>query len=206
MSTQGRTTDVNDVRDRYLARAEAFERKVANVRPEQWNNPSPCDDWDARGVVQHCIDMHGAMLRPLDLSLRDAPAVDDNPLAAFRSARAAIETVLRDPTLPWTQCDTPTGPMSVAAHIDAVASEDLIIHGWDLARATDQDDTIDPDEVERLWADLDAMPVDLLDKYRTPGAFGPGIVVYGPEVPVPTDAPLQARLLGRIGRDPGWTN
>jgi hypothetical protein len=40
---------------------------------------------------------------------------------------------------------------------------------------------------------------------RTPGKFGPGIVVYGPEVPVPADAPLQDRLLGLIGRDPHWT-
>lgn len=206
MSTQGNDTDVNDVLDRYLVRADAFENKVANVRPEQWNNPSPCHDWDARGVVQHCLDMHAAMLRPLDRSLRDAPAVDDDPLAAFRSARTDIGTVLGDPTLAGIHCDTPSGTMSAAAHIDAVASEDLIVHGWDLARATDQDDTIDPNEVERLWADLDALPDDLLDTYRTPGAFGPGMVVYGPEVPVPVDAPLQDRLLGRIGRDPNWTS
>ena len=42
----------------------------------------------------------------------------------------------------------------------------------------------------------------MMDKMRTPGAFGPGIVVFGPEVPVPADAPLQDRLLGFIGRDP----
>jgi len=27
---------------------------------------------------------------------------------------------------------------------------------------------------------------------------------YGPKVPVPADAPVQDRLLGFIGRDPGW--
>ena len=37
---------------------------------------------------------------------------------------------------------------------------------------------------------------------RIPDAFGPGIVVFGPEVPVPDDAPLQDRLLGLMGRDP----
>jgi uncharacterized protein (TIGR03086 family) len=206
MGADDNGTGVNDVLDRYLARADAFENKVAQVQPEQWNNPSPCDDWDARGVLQHCLDMHAAMLRPLGRSLSDTPPVDDDPLGAFRSARTSIEAVLRDQTLSRIRCDTPNGPMSAAAHIDAVASEDLVIHGWDLSRATDQDDAIDPREAERLWADLDAMPDDLLDKYRTPGAFGLGIVVYGPEVPVPADAPLQDRLLGRLGRDPGWTN
>ncbi len=44
-----------------------------------------------------------------------------------------------------------------------------------------------------------------MEKYRTPGAFGPGVEVYRPEVKVPQDAPLQDRLLGLIGRDPNWT-
>lgn len=44
-----------------------------------------------------------------------------------------------------------------------------------------------------------------MEQYRTPGAFGPGVEVFGPEVQVPEDAPLQARLLGLIGRDPAWT-
>ena len=39
---------------------------------------------------------------------------------------------------------------------------------------------------------------------RIPGAYGPGIVVFGPEVKVPEDAPLQDRLLGLLGRDPAW--
>jgi hypothetical protein len=43
-----------------------------------------------------------------------------------------------------------------------------------------------------------------MERYRTPDAFGPGIEVFGPEVPVPEDAPLQHRLLGFIGRDPDW--
>lgn len=129
----------------------------------------------------------------------------DDPLAAFRSARADLDAVLTDPALAATLCETPNGAMTAATHIDAVASEDLVIHGWDLARATGQDDTIDPDELERLRDGLQTLPPDLLDKYRTPGAFGEGIVVYGPEVPIAADAPLQHRVLGAMGRDPNWT-
>lgn len=196
--------DVAEVIARYERRAGAFEHKIANVTPDEWTNPSPCGDWDARGVVQHCLDMHAAMLAPLSRSLRDAPGVDDDPLAAFRSARADIEAILSDPNLAAVRCDTPTGSMTIAAHIDTVASEDLIVHGWDLARATGQDDTIDPAEAEHLWNGLNALPAGRLDLYRTPGAFGPDIIVYGPEVPIPTAAPLQHRLLGALGRDPNW--
>lgn len=41
------------------------------------------------------------------------------------------------------------------------------------------------------WADLNAISDDLLAKYRIPGAFGPRVVVFGPEVPVTADAPLK---------------
>ncbi|MDX2968775.1 hypothetical protein [Kribbella solani] len=47
-----------------------------------------------------------------------------------------------------------------------------------------------------------AIPPELMAKYRTPGAFGGGIEVYGAEVVVPPDAPLQDRLLGLLGREP----
>jgi hypothetical protein len=33
-----------------------------------------------------------------------------------------------------------------------------------------------------------------MEKYRTPGAIGPGVEVFGPEVMVADDAPLQDRL------------
>lgn len=92
--------------------------------------------------------------------------------------------------------------MAAEQHVDQVISDDLVLHGWDLARATDQDGTMDPADVERLWATTTAIPDELMAKFRTPGAFGPGIEVFGAEVKVAEDAPLQDRLLGLIGRDP----
>ncbi len=193
---------MSEIADRYRSRADAFEAKVRSVRPDQWSNQSPCKDWDARGVVQHIIDMHGVMLRPFDRVLSSAPGVDEDPLAAFLAARADIEAVLEDESVASKNIEVPTGPMTVAEHIDRVASEDMVLHGWDLARATGQDDTIDPHEVERIWSVVSSFPSELLEKMRTPGAFGPGVEVFGPEVKVPEDAPLQDRLLGMVGRDP----
>jgi hypothetical protein len=61
---------------------------------------------------------------------------------------------------------------------------------------------MDPADVERMWAGTSAIPAAMMERLRTPGAFGPGIKVFGPEVKVAEDAPLQHRLLGLIGRDP----
>ncbi|MBB6350376.1 TIGR03086 family metal-binding protein [Nonomuraea muscovyensis] len=195
---------MSEMADRYRRRAETFERKVVSVHPDQWSLPSPCEKWTARDVVRHIVDMHEAMLRPLGRSLGPAPSVDDDPVAAFRAARADVEAVLDDPSLAGRPCDTPAGRVPAERHIDQVLSDDLLLHGWDLARATFQDDTMDPEDVERAWAAMTALPGDLVEKFRTPGAFGPGVEVFGPEVSVEDDARLQDRLLAFIGRDPRW--
>jgi uncharacterized protein (TIGR03086 family) len=192
---------MTSIADRYRTHAEAFERTVAGVRPEQWAHQSPCEDWTARDVVRHVVDMHAAMLRPFQRGLSPAPSVDVDPLAAFRSARADIEAVLSDPRLARAGSDTPAGRMTVEQEVDQAVSDDMVIHRWDLARATGQDDTIDPQDVERMWAATTALPAKWMDKLRTPGAFGPNMKVLGPEVRVPDDAPLQDRLLGLFGRD-----
>lgn len=188
------------IMDRYRRRADAFQRKIAAVDADRWSNQSPCEDWTARDVVRHIVDMHAAMLQPVGLRLADAPSVDEDPVTAFTSARADVERLLVDPVLAETSVRTPAGEMTASEHVDQVVSEDMVLHGWDLARATGQDDTIDPTEVERLWPAAQNIP----DVMRTPGAFGPGIVVYGPEVSVPAEATLQDRLLGLLGRDPSW--
>jgi uncharacterized protein (TIGR03086 family) len=154
--------------------------------------------------VDHVVGMHAAMLSPLGRRLSPAPSVQDDPLGAFRSARADLEQALGDPDLAGTECRTPLGPMTVERHVDEVVSADLVIHGWDLARAVGQDATMDPRDAESMWRAAQAIPGEVMEKYRTPGAFGPGITVYGPQVPVDEDAPLQDRLLGLLGRDPRW--
>jgi uncharacterized protein (TIGR03086 family) len=195
---------MSEIADRYRRRADAFEVKVVSVRPDQWSDPSPCEKWTARDVVRHIIDMHGVILRPFGRSLSPAPSVDDDPVGAFRAARADVEAILDDPSLAAQECDTPTGRMTAEQHIDQVVSDDLPLHGWDLARATSQDDTMDPEDVERAWSAMRALPDDLLAKFRTPGAFGPGVEVFGPEVEAGAGASPQDRLLAFIGRDPRW--
>ncbi|WP_394619185.1 maleylpyruvate isomerase N-terminal domain-containing protein [Lentzea sp. JNUCC 0626] len=181
------------IAERYRARADAFEAKVAAVLSHQWDNPSPCARWTALEVVDHVIDMHGVMVgQPI-------PRTED-PLTDFRTARRMVEEALVSRGAE--EVSTPAGPMPLEDHVDQVVSDDLVLHGWDLARATGQDETIPATDVERLWAAAVSVPAELMERFRTPGAFGPGIEVYGPEVPVAQDASLQDRLLGYVGRDP----
>ena len=175
---------------RYRARADPFERKVAAVQPDQWSNQSPCEDWKARDVVRHIVDMHGVMLRPLGRQLSPAPSVDADPLGAFKAARADVEAVLTDPVLAGTAFEFFTGPTTVERFIDQVVSADMVWHGWDLARATGQDATIDPDEVRNALTSTTSIDEEVL---RQPG-------VLGPALDPPADADDQTRLLAFMGR------
>ena len=175
----------DSIAGRYRLRADAFERKVAAVQPDRWDTPSPCAAWTARDVVGHIVEMHSVMLHPLDRTLSPAPALADDPLGAFKAARADVEALLDDPAQAGLEIDAPMGRMTVEQHVEQVPSTDMVLHGWDLARATGQDATIDPAEVEALWAGMSAIPAELMEQFRTPGAFGPGVEVFGPEVTVP---------------------
>jgi uncharacterized protein (TIGR03086 family) len=178
--------------DRYRRLADAFEAKVAAVPAGDWANQSPCTEWSARDVVRHIVDVHGMMLRPTGRQLSPAPSVDDDPLASFRAARADVERVLEDPDIANTEYDGVFGRTKVSDTIDRFMCFDLVVHGWDLARATGQDETIPEDEVDRVLGFIERMGTATM---RENG-------VTGPEVPVPADASKQDRMLGLLGRDP----
>lgn len=87
------------------------------------------------------------------------------------------------------------GPTELpAALVGGMVVTELIVHGWDLAKATGQH--LDP------AADL----LDfLLDEVSTTAEQGRAMGVYGPEVPAPENAPKLDRVVALTGRDPGWT-
>ncbi len=172
----------------YRRCAGAFEALIHGTPPERWSSPSPCRGWSARDVVAHVVDFAAKVLRE-KAGVPAPPAFTDfdDPAAAFRSTREAVQRVLDDP-------DTPS---KVAGYLEGSLSFDLPQHGLDLAVATGQDATMDRDEVEFLWTALTREPM-MWDWQRSNGW-------YGPPVPVPEDAPLQGRVLGLLGRDPRWT-
>ncbi|MGW6462189.1 TIGR03086 family protein, partial [Streptomyces sp. NPDC055078] len=83
------------------------------------------------------------------------------------------------------------GEVPLNEAVDRFYTADVFMHTWDLARATGQDERLDPARCTRL---LDGMlPLD--DVLRASGQ-------YGPRVAVPESADVQTRLLAFIGRRP----
>ena len=71
-----------------------------------------------------------------------------------------------------------------------VALDELVLHGWDLAKATGQPETYDGPELEAVYATV--------QHFRSSGIEG----LYGPPVEIPDDAGMLDRILGLAGRDP----
>jgi uncharacterized protein (TIGR03086 family) len=89
---------------------------------------------------------------------------------------------------------TMAGPIEMPAPVAAlVALDELVVHAWDLARATGQRYAPDSAAVAACSA--------WVEGFEVPADGGP----FGPPVPVPADAPAIDRLIGRTGRHPAWT-
>jgi uncharacterized protein (TIGR03086 family) len=181
------------IADRYRRVHARFTEVVAAVPADAWSNQSPCEQWDARDVVRHLVDMSAFLLGLVDRTLpADAPSVDDDPLGAWVAARDTVQALLDDPEVAGQEHKEHRhlgqGPWNRA--VDMVLTSDAVIHTWDLAHAIGLDHRIDPDELRRGTAGLEAMPDEAI---RQPEVFGPALAA-------PADADEQVKLLAFLGR------
>jgi len=184
--------DNADIRERYERVARQFTDRVVAVPAEAWEAPAPCDGWVARDVVGHLVEWLPAFFFGMwGIEGPAVPSVEDDPVAAWAAVDQAIRAALADPAIAGAERDTPMGRKDFASAIDMICTTDVLVHTWDLARATGLDETLDPAEVHRYVEGME--PIDEL--LRQSGQ-------YGPRVPVPDDADEQTRLIGFLGRHP----
>jgi uncharacterized protein (TIGR03086 family) len=178
--------------ERFRRLAERFTATVDAVPDDRWDRPSPCSEWAARDVVAHVATTEWDFLTRLQLAPDGAPLADD-PLKAWPTSRDAVQAVLDDPARADTPYEGRFGPTTFSAVIDRFYAFDLLVHAWDIARATGltELEPMPADEVARVAADARSLG----DALRSPG-------VCGPPIPVPEDADAQSRLLGFLGRPP----
>lgn len=174
-------------------------RRVAGVFTDRvvgttdWDAPAPVEGWVARDVVRHLVEWFPSFLEAgAGVRLERGPSVDADPLAAWRVHTDAVQRLLEDPGTPSKVLSNPhIGDVPLDEAVDRFYTSDVFMHTWDLARATGQDEALDPEKCAALLAGME--PLD--DVLRASGQ-------YGPKVEVPADADVQTRLLGFIGRTP----
>jgi uncharacterized protein (TIGR03086 family) len=171
------------------------------VRDDQLGSPTPCADYTLGDLLDHVgalavafanaaakrIDEGGAPPAP------DASRLGDDWRTRIPADLAALAEAWRDADA-WAGMTRVGGVDLPGGVAGLVALDEVVVHGWDVARASGQRYETDPAAVEACHGFV----------AQFVGGAAP-VEIFGPPVDVPEDAPMLDRLIGITGRDPGWS-
>ncbi len=187
---------------------DAFARSVATTQPivastgaEQLELRTPCTEWSVRELLNHIVGslwVADALLSDRDVPYGMGPGLlpssdllGDDPTVSYKEAADAAMAAASAPGTMDRLHRTPLGEMP-GAGLAGFITLDVLVHGWDLARATNQTAAFDDDE-------LTAHALAFAQQAITDAARG--ALVAAP-VPVTDTAPTLDRLVGFMGRRP----
>ena len=159
--------------------SQVISGQIGSIQPDEWENATPCEDWNVRALVNHIVGgihmvtygLHGRAIGPdfYGDHLGDDPTV--NHLAAVEEMREAFraDAPVLDRTLsmPWGPC--------LGSYLAAMFAADHVVHAWDLAQALGRDVEFDQPTVRRAQEFADAY----VPSRRGPGMFGDQVLVSG---------------------------
>lgn len=179
------------------AASTEFERVVRQLPTDSWGRPTP-SDFSVRELVEHVVTGNRFTAFLLDGVDRDeartllgGDQLGDDPVAAvIESGRRQAEAFAATPL--ERSVAGPQGHVPAAAYL-RFRLVDLVVHAWDLLRAANLDETLDP----RIVVEVMMVVEPHLDDMLAYGAYG-----AGPSGTLSADALAQARLLDWFGRRP----
>ncbi len=176
---------------------DATRRVVAGISDARWSDPTPCEGWDIRALVNHVVSGNlwaaelGAGRTIAQVGDRlDGDVLGADPVAAYDASADAAADVFAAPGALDAPCAVSYGPVPGSVYAGH-RFLDVLIHGWDLAVASGQDATLDPDLVDACW-EVVAPQAELL------AASG----MFGTKVDPPAGSDAATRLLAVLGRRP----
>ena len=180
---------MSTVAQRYDVVAEGFTARLEAVGATQWDTLTPCSDWSVRDLVAHVVGVHHRVAANVSTGAPAEVDPEGDLLTQWRAAAEVVRHALRDEALASTVVGGMFGEQSFESLVGRLVCADTLVHTWDLARATGQDEALDPEALAaaaHFLATLD-------DAIRRPGGFGPKIE------PAP-GADQQTRFLNFCGR------
>ena len=183
------------------AAAATMAELIRNITDEQLTGPTPCPEYSLGDLVDHVGGFATAFTWA---AKKDAPPGGSQGGSGDASRltddwRHRIPSDLAKLAAAWKQPDAWTG-MTQAGGIDlpgeiagVVALDELVIHGWDVARASGQRYEIDAQSLDAVH--------DFVQGFSPEGTSG----MFAARVRVPETAPLLDRVIGMSGRDPHWS-
>jgi|SRR6516164_717209 uncharacterized protein (TIGR03086 family) len=183
------------------AAAETARAVTGAAKTAPLDTKTPCPDWDLRTLLNHTIlwtaysaerRAHGESVAE-DLMSKDFTA-EPGYAEAYQAQIAKAVHAWSDPEA-WAGDRSVMGGAMPAADIAAMLIMEMVLHGWDVAKAAGQDYHCSGELAQAVLQTVQAQG-DMFRRYQGFAAI----------VPVPDDAPAFDRALGLAGRNPSWPN
>lgn len=199
MSAPGETFDPITAVTRVLS---ATEEVVTGIGADQWSAATVCADWNVAELLDHLVAGNDQLVAALGgEDAETAPDAaqtaaagegDEDPVAAYRRSAAGLQRALTAPGVLEQLVTVPFGtvPAPVALHLRIT---EILVHGWDLARATGQPTTDFPEDIALVEL---AFSRDALKEI--PAGESP----FDSPQPVAASAPGIDQLAALLGRRP----
>lgn len=178
---------------------------ISGIADEELDRATPCPAYTLGDLVEHVgglsLAFAAAATKTFGGASAQGPSGDASRLGDDWRPRiprdlAALADAWRDPAA-WSGM-TQAGGLELPAEVAGlVALDELVIHGWDVARASGQAYDPDPPSLEAVHG--------FVSQFSGPGQEAAREGLFGPEVAVSQDAPLLNRVIALTGRDPAWS-
>lgn len=178
---------------------------VGDIDDEQLHAPTPCAGTSLGALLDHVSGLSraftGAARKDTGEATSAPPSADAANLGDDWQTR--IPHQLGELAGAWRTEGawdgmTKAGGRELPAEVAGiVALDELVVHGWDVAKASGQSYEVDDESLEAVH--------QFVLGFAGPGQEEERLGLFGPVVPVPDDAPLLDRVIGLTGRDPSWT-
>jgi uncharacterized protein (TIGR03086 family) len=188
-----------NLRTELAAGAAAAARTVGGVRADQLAAATPCGDWDLHALLNHMIlwTAYSAERRarnePLPDELMDRDFCAEPGFAAAYAAQLDKAVAAWSDPHAWERDLNIMGSPTPAADVAALILAEMVLHGWDVARASGQEYSCGADAAAATLRAVQAN-AELFRQYKG----------FADPVPVPQTAPVLDRALALSGRDPQW--
>ena len=186
--------------------AQEMSRVVRGVRDDQLGAPTPCPEYTLGDLLDHVHGLALAFRMAADKETfegggspgpsGDASRLPDDWRDAIDGRLAELVEAWRDPAS-WEGSTRIADFEAPADNVGLTALNELVVHGWDVARASGGTITVDESVLQPCAAFAELLAGPQGDAMRG--------TAFGPVVPVAEDAPALDRIVGANGRDPRWT-
>ncbi|HKR48348.1 MAG TPA: TIGR03086 family metal-binding protein [Pseudonocardiaceae bacterium] len=172
-----------------------FDRLIRAVRPDQWQDPTPCTEWDVRALAAHVVTeqlwapplLDGATIA--DVGHRfDGDQLGDDPVVAWENAATAAREAFAVPGALQRSVELSYGRRPADGYCQEMTM-DLTVHAWDLARGIGADECLDEDLVREVLGFIEPQVEQLT-----------GTGLFARPVAVGAAVDDQTRLLALLGR------